>query len=91
MPPSTASPQLGEPSCSTPATQTVASLPAPAAGQGASIDHQTWCTDEDVIAVGRNRHVVLLQCHACGIKLSGLRSALTADQRLQLLELERRS
>lgn len=38
MPPSTTPPQPGdEPSCPTPATQTVASLPAPAAGQGEGI------------------------------------------------------
>lgn len=30
-------PQHGEPSCPTPATQTAASLPAPAAGQGEGI------------------------------------------------------
>ncbi len=35
MPPSIPPPHLGESSCPTPAIQTVASLPAPAAGQGA--------------------------------------------------------
>lgn len=52
MPPSTASPQLGEPSCSTPATQTVASLPAPAAGQGASIQRSARISSIGTAASG---------------------------------------